>query len=120
MKKLKIKSSYGNYEIILVNDGSTEHIDQIISLANNSDNIKILYQVNKGPSVARNYGISVAEGSGGSEIFNNADAETYLNWNWKAGTTSGIAAGSQTITPSSYSGFFYSAQLKTSDFPIIF
>mgnify|MGYP003135889659 CR=1 FL=1 len=48
-------------------------------------------------------GISVAEGSGGSEIFNNADAETYLNWNWKAGTTSGIAAGSQTITPSSYS-----------------
>jgi len=57
-----IAQTYGNYEIILVNDGSTENIDQIISLANNSDNIKILYQVNKGPSAARNYGISVAEG----------------------------------------------------------
>ena len=40
-----IAQTYGNYEIILVNDGSTENIDQIISLANNSDNIKILYQV---------------------------------------------------------------------------
>jgi len=28
---------------------------------------------------------------------------TYVSWNWKAGTTSGISAGSQTITPSSYS-----------------
>ena len=28
---------------------------------------------------------------------------TYASWNWKAGTTSGITAGSQTITPSGYS-----------------
>jgi len=28
---------------------------------------------------------------------------TFASWNWKAGTTSGISAGSQTITPSSYS-----------------
>ena len=37
-----IDQTYGNYEIILVNDGSPENIDQIISLANNSENIKIL------------------------------------------------------------------------------
>jgi len=33
----------------------------------------------------------------------NASGQTYASWNWKAGTTSGITAGSQTITPTSYS-----------------
>lgn len=36
-----------------------------------------------------------------SESDVNASAGTYVSWNWKAGTTSGISAG--TITPSSYS-----------------
>jgi hypothetical protein len=33
----------------------------------------------------------------------NRNTDTYASWNWKAGTTSGIAAGSQTITPTAYS-----------------
>jgi hypothetical protein len=33
----------------------------------------------------------------------NASGGTYASWNWKAGTTSGISAGSQTITPTAYS-----------------
>ena len=33
----------------------------------------------------------------------NQNSDTYVSWSWKAGTTSGISAGSQTITPSSYS-----------------
>jgi len=33
----------------------------------------------------------------------NVSADGYASWNWKAGTTSGIVAGSQTITPSAYS-----------------
>ena len=33
----------------------------------------------------------------------NQTGGTYASWNWKAGTTSGIVAGSQTITPSAYS-----------------
>jgi len=33
----------------------------------------------------------------------NGNGENIVGWNWKAGTTSGISAGSQNITPSSYS-----------------
>ena len=45
--------------------------------------------------------------SDGFTVNNNAQinesGQTYASWNWKAGTTSGISAGSQTITPSAYS-----------------
>ena len=33
----------------------------------------------------------------------NKNAETFLSWNWKAGTTSGITQGGASITPTSYS-----------------
>jgi len=33
----------------------------------------------------------------------NGNGNNLVSWNWKAGTTSGISAGSQTITPTSYS-----------------
>ena len=39
----------------------------------------------------------------GSQDQLNDTGQTYVFWNWKAGTTSGISAGSQTITPSAYS-----------------
>ena len=38
----------------------------------------------------------------GTMIQNNTNTEAYVSWNWKAGTTTGIA-GSPSITPSSYS-----------------
>ena len=41
---------------------------------------------------------------GGSNGDTNTVSRDYVSWNWKAGTTSGIATnGSTTITPSSYS-----------------
>ena len=41
---------------------------------------------------------------GSSDQFNGTSGRTYICWNWKAGTTSGITTnGSTTITPSSYS-----------------
>ena len=40
----------------------------------------------------------------GTNSMVNANGGTYVSWNWKAGTTTGIATnGSTTITPSSYS-----------------
>ena len=39
----------------------------------------------------------------GSQDQLNDTGQTYVFWNWKAGTTSGISAGSQSITPSAYS-----------------
>ena len=38
-----------------------------------------------------------------SNGYTNQSGGTYVAWNWKAGTTSGITAGAQTITPSAYS-----------------
>tara|TARA_R100001079_G_scaffold104472_1_gene71110 strand:+ start:765 stop:1790 length:1026 start_codon:yes stop_codon:yes gene_type:complete len=38
-----------------------------------------------------------------SNNYINLNSATYASWSWKAGTTSGISAGSQTITPSAYS-----------------
>ncbi len=42
-------------------------------------------------------GFSVGSGNDGNE-----NSQTYVNWSWKAGTTSGIS-GSPSITPSGYS-----------------
>ena len=40
----------------------------------------------------------------GTDEMNNASGQTYVGWNWKAGTTSGITTnGSTTITPTAYS-----------------
>ena len=39
----------------------------------------------------------------GTQAEVNTNTEKYVSWNWKAGTTTGIGAGSQTITPTAYS-----------------
>lgn len=52
--------TYNNYEIILIDDGSTETIDQIKGL--NNSKIQLLYQIHKGPAAARNFGMKNARG----------------------------------------------------------
>ena len=49
-------------------------------------------------------GFTLAAGTGGGNAWDyiNLDTKTYAAWNWKAGTTTGIA-GSPSITPDSYS-----------------
>lgn len=51
-----------NYEIIVINDGSTDH--ETISLLNNliSSNVIILNQSNKGVAAARNSGVKISRG----------------------------------------------------------
>lgn len=52
-----------SYEIILVNDGSTDNsLELCKKLSNDNPNIKILSQNNSGPSVARNNGLRIAKG----------------------------------------------------------
>jgi glycosyltransferase involved in cell wall biosynthesis len=54
------EQDYKSIEIIVVNDGSTDNTEQVLSQY--FDKIKYIHQANAGVSVARNTGYSVAEG----------------------------------------------------------
>ena len=76
-----LNQTYDDYELILVNDGSTDRSEEICSRYCNTKkydkNIKIKYifQTNSGVSAARNKGIDVAEG----EFITFVDADDYLD-----------------------------------------
>lgn len=66
-----------DYEIILVNDGSTDGTESICRefIAQHPNlNVKYKYQVNQGVSVARNVGIEMAEG----EYIHFLDCDDYM------------------------------------------
>ncbi len=55
--------NFKNYEIIFVNDGSTDNSLQVLTdIKKNDKNIVLLTQENKGQSIARNVGIQHAKG----------------------------------------------------------
>lgn len=55
-----LKQSYKNFEIILIDDGSTDEVDRVLELFGHQ--IRYLKQNKKGPAAARNYGIKEAKG----------------------------------------------------------
>lgn len=58
-----IRQSYKNFELLLINDGSTDKSKAICDkFALKDRRIKVLNKTNGGVSSARNYGLSVAEG----------------------------------------------------------
>ncbi len=58
-----LNQTYRNWELILINDGSTDHSDDIIrEYAGKYENIKSISNENSGPGQARNAGIKSAEG----------------------------------------------------------
>lgn len=59
-----LEQTYQNLEIILVDDGSSDHSPQICdSYAQRDSRIKVIHQKNSGPSLARNAGINAANGT---------------------------------------------------------
>ncbi len=63
MIKSLTDQTYSNIEIILVNDGSTDGSLEICQKFSGRDaRVRVLSQENKGPSCARNYGVSRARG----------------------------------------------------------
>ncbi len=71
--------SYKNIEIIIINDGSTDFSDEIISKWKKNDNrITVISQRNSGVSVARNKGLEIAQG----EWVTFVDADDYIASNY--------------------------------------
>lgn len=52
--------AYAALEIIVVDDGSTDHTAQVVQTLGNG--IRYLYQPNQGPAAARNVGLAAAQG----------------------------------------------------------
>lgn len=67
--------NYPNYEVIVVNDGST---DYTLKITQRYDYVRIISQENKGLSVARNVGIAAATG----EIVAYTDSDCVVDPDW--------------------------------------
>ena len=58
-----LKQKYENYELILIDDGSTDSSYEICKeYANKNKKIRFLHHKNEGVSVTRNRGLQVAKG----------------------------------------------------------
>jgi glycosyltransferase involved in cell wall biosynthesis len=73
-----LKQEFKDYEIILVDDGSTDDVKNKLSIYINSDAIKYYYQPNAGVSAARNKGASVSHGI--YLIFLDSDDWVTVSW----------------------------------------
>lgn len=74
-----LKQTYDDYEVVIVNDGSTDNSENIIKdyLKDFENKIKYFYKDNTGVSDTRNFGISKASG----EYFTFVDSDDYIEPN---------------------------------------
>lgn len=64
VQKCLLRQSYGNVEIVLVDDGSTDESGRICdTFAEKYDNVKVLHKKNAGVSAARNDGLEICTGA---------------------------------------------------------
>ncbi len=57
-----LKNKFDDYEVIFINDGSTDNSLEIIKQYTNNSKLICVSQNTSGPSVARNYGLQLARG----------------------------------------------------------
>jgi glycosyltransferase involved in cell wall biosynthesis len=75
------QQTFQDFEIIVVDDGSTDNIQKLVTSADSS--IRFYRQTNQGPAVARNRGVSLAQGEfvafcDHDDIWNDQHLETLL------------------------------------------
>lgn len=85
--KCLIKQSYSNYEIIVIDDGSTDETSKICDcFAKKNNNIKVFHTRNNGAGEARNIGLSHANG----DYICFVDADDMVESNYIEGLVNGI------------------------------
>jgi len=58
-----LRQSFGDFELLLINDGSTDQSPEICTQYASADSrIKVIHQENQGVSAARNHGLDIASG----------------------------------------------------------
>ena len=68
--------TYTNIEILLIDDGSDKDTANICDELSTSDSrIHVIHKINEGPSIARNIGISLAQG----EYISFVDSDDYVS-----------------------------------------
>lgn len=74
-----LRQTYKNFELIIIDDGSTDKTRLVIDEYTSNDNrIKTVNKVNGGASDARNYGLDIAKG----KFVTFCDADDYVLENW--------------------------------------
>lgn len=74
-----VNQTYSNWELIIIDDGSTDDSFEIISKFAHSDNrIKVFKQKNQGPGIARNNGIKKCSG----DYIGFLDSDDYYDYNF--------------------------------------
>lgn len=75
--KSVLKQTYQNFELIIIDDGSTDNSREIIEIYEQHPKVKIIYQKNKGLNVTNNVALRVSQG----RYIMRLDADDYLDEN---------------------------------------
>lgn len=110
-----LKQSFSDYEIIIINDGSTDNSGQIADeFSYNNEHVKVFHQANGGASKARNNGIKNANGE--YLLFLDGD-DFWSDENFLRGLNEEIETSLADVILFGYSYYYSVEKIRTIKFP---